>query len=357
MSVTGPATSNGLLFTNAKPAVVLNAPSCSIWLAGWVRSAKVPALPVRLATVNGPPVWVIGPVESSLRVAAVALFRLSAPAMLTELDLGAGAVAPAGTSVNAPTSRVPPLVWMIGSRSAPMTRRSVPSRLVLIGEAGASSTVPAVVLIALPPFPTTYWSATRVTRPFVPVAVRSAGTPGTNVSPGIAGVPNTRLAVGASPTVTASMNRLLAVRLPTRARLVPLTTFRSPPVTTKPPRVSIVLPVPSRLTLPFTPPLLVSEPVAMILVGASVTGPADVMSMELDPSSFEFPVIVIPPAPLFRAMLAPCTKALSETAMPPPAVTVVPPLKARMRADCARPILPPADTAVLLPSMTAAGPV
>ena len=75
VSVTGPATSNGLLFTSAKPALVLNAPSVSIWLVGWVRLAKVPALPVRLATVNGPPVWVIGPVESSRRVAAMALFR------------------------------------------------------------------------------------------------------------------------------------------------------------------------------------------------------------------------------------------------------------------------------------------
>ena len=52
-----------LVVYQANPAVVLNAPSLSIWLAGWVRLAKVPALPVRLATVKGPPVSVIDPVE------------------------------------------------------------------------------------------------------------------------------------------------------------------------------------------------------------------------------------------------------------------------------------------------------
>ena len=42
----------------------------------------------------------------------------------------------------------------------------------------------------------------------------------------------------------------------------------------------MALPVPSRLTLPFTPPLLVIELAVMVLVGASLTVPADVMSME-----------------------------------------------------------------------------
>ena len=53
VSCTGPATSNDLLFTSAKPAVVLNAPNVSIRLVGCVRLAKVPALPVRLATGQG----------------------------------------------------------------------------------------------------------------------------------------------------------------------------------------------------------------------------------------------------------------------------------------------------------------
>ena len=62
--------------------------------------------------------------------------------MLTELDLGVGVIAPAGTLVKPPTSNVPPPVWMSGTRPPD-------ERLVGMAENGANSTVPAFVVIEL----------------------------------------------------------------------------------------------------------------------------------------------------------------------------------------------------------------
>jgi hypothetical protein len=113
-------------------------------------SVALPALPVRVVTVSGPPGSVIAPTASSRNVEAMPV-RFTAPSMVTVAADAVGTVAPTGTLVKPPTSSVPPLVWMAFSRSPPTIRpaMSPPSRLVLTAVNGASCTVPAVVVIVL----------------------------------------------------------------------------------------------------------------------------------------------------------------------------------------------------------------
>ena len=132
-------------------AVIL--PSVVIALAV-LSSVHAPPVPVRLLTVTAPPDCVMAPVASSRSVVAMPVRSSGAP-MSTEAADAAGVVASAGTLVKPPTSSVPLLVWTIDSNVASTRGPSPPSMLAAIAENGASSTVPAFVVIELSAFATT----------------------------------------------------------------------------------------------------------------------------------------------------------------------------------------------------------
>ena len=96
-------------------------------------------------------------------------------------------------------------------------------------------------------------------RPAVP-AISVAGVPGDS-SPAVP-------SVSEPPALATSKNRLFALCVPTNTRLLWSTSTRSPPVTGKSVTKSMALPVPIRLVVPATPPLLPSSEAVMVLVDA-----------------------------------------------------------------------------------------
>ena len=135
------------------------------------------------------------------------------------------------------------------------------------------------------------------------------------------------------PALATSKNRLLAFRVPSRVRSLPLTRTRSPLVTVKSWKTLIALPVPSRLTLPLTPPLLVIELAVIVLVDASATGPVDVISMTPPVCpSLALPVNSTPPAPAFSTTPVPATELPGPMLILPAFASIVTPVPPFMKA-------------------------
>ena len=147
-----------------------------IWLPAFVSVTSLPvAVSVPTPVIGA--VWVIGPVVRRFSAKA-SPDSARVPSMERPLADGADVFAPAGTLVKPPAVRVPRPGVMLASKAGPMTNcpEPVPSRLVLMLEKGATSSVPAGAVMVLAP-ETAVWSATRLTRPPV-AAVRVAGVRG-----------------------------------------------------------------------------------------------------------------------------------------------------------------------------------